>query len=347
MPNDRLASHRFVTFVLAVVSAVVIAGQAAAQDDPRLARAKAKGSITWYTSAFPTEMREELAQNFQKRTGIKVSIYAGGGGQVASRLRTERQTGARNVDVLDGGDEDIIDGLIKENVFRPFVPKGAEAIHPDFKHPKGYWHGIYFWALVLEYNTNVYNKDTAPKGFDELIDPKFRGKVVTADPARSTAGLGFVKAMVKSKGWDWIEKFVQNEPLVLSITSGMQPVLVKGERPIAIMTSQFAAKTIQEGGPVALVPGESLFGSPDVIGVIAEAPNPDGAELFVEYVLSQDAQAIVRKHGAYSCRTDVDAPKGMPAMSELKFRYKVAPSLDMSAQQVAEKFQETLRSGRK
>jgi iron(III) transport system substrate-binding protein len=319
----------------------------AAQEDARLARAKAKGGISWYTSAFPTEMREELAQTFQNKTGIKVSIYAGGGGQVASRLRTERQTGARNVDVLDGGDDDIIAGLVKDNIFKKFTPKGAEVIHSDFKDPNGYWYGIYFWALVLEYNTNSFTKDTAPQGFDTLIDPKYRGKVVTADPARSTAGLGFVKAMVKWKGWEWMEKFVQNDPLVLSITSGMQPVLVKGERPIAIMTSQFAAKTMEEGGPVGLVKGEFLFGSPDVVGVISDAPNPDGAELFVEYLLSKEAQEVVRKYGAYSCRTDVASPTGMPQVSELRFKYKVAPSLDISATEVAEKFHTLLRAAKK
>jgi iron(III) transport system substrate-binding protein len=333
-------------FVFALATAIALSvGFAAAQDDARLARAKAKGTISWYTSAFPTEMREELAQAFQNKTGIKVSIYAGGGGQVASRLRTERQTGAKNVDVLDGGDDDIINALVKDGIFKKFTPKGAEAINADFKDPNGFWYGIYFWALVLEYNTTVYKPDTAPQGFDALIDPRFKGKVVTADPARSTAGLGFVKAMVKWKGWEWVEKFVQNDPLVLSITSGMQPVLVKGERPIAIMTSQFAVKTIEEGGPVAVAKGDFLFGSPDVVGIISDAPNPDGAELFVEYLLSKEAQEIVRKHGPYSTRTDVGPPKGMPPVAELKFKYKVAPSLDnMDANQVAEKFNSMLQA---
>src|SRR6185312_6753356 len=112
--------------VAALIGAITLAVgvatslDATAQDDARLARAKAKGTINWYTSAFPTEMREGLAQTFQDKTGIKVSIYAGGGGQVASRLRTERQTGAKNVDVLDGGDDDIIAALVKDGIFKKF-----------------------------------------------------------------------------------------------------------------------------------------------------------------------------------------------------------------------------------
>jgi ABC-type Fe3+ transport system substrate-binding protein len=53
------------------------------------------------------------------------------------------------------------------------------------------------------------------------------------------------------------------------------------------MTGQFAVKTIEEGGPVAVARGDFLFGLPDVVGIISDAPNPDGAELFVEYLSSQ------------------------------------------------------------
>jgi iron(III) transport system substrate-binding protein len=149
---------------------------------------------------------------------------------------------------------------------------------------------------------------------------------------------------VKSRGWPWVEQLLKNDTLVMSITPGIQPAVVKGERPIALMTSQFTAKSIEEGAPIALATDEMLFGSADLIGIIKDAPNPEGAELLVEYLISKEAQEIVRAHGPYSCRTDVAPPPGMPAIKDLKLRYKTAPTLDINAKDIADKFHGILRA---
>lgn len=329
----------------AAASVAALAPQLArAQEDPRIKKAKEKGKVTWYTAAFPEDMREALVNSFQKKTGLELSIYAGGGNAIVARLRTERQAGSNKVDVIDAGDAEIMGALVKDGLLKPFKPKGAEAIHADFKDPDGHFYGLYFWTLVLEYNTRFYNKATAPKTFEDLVDPKYKGKIVISDPARSTGGLGVVKAMVKSKGWPWIEELLKNDTLVMSITPGIQPAVVKGERPIALMTSQFTAKSIEEGAPIALATDEMLFGSADVLGVLKDAPNSEGAELLVEHLISKEAQEVVRAHGPYSCRTDVAPPPGMPAIKDLKLRYKTAPALDISAKEIADKFHAILRT---
>lgn len=319
---------------------------ALAQADERLKRAREKGSVSWYTDSYPESMREALAQTFEKKTGIRISIYGGGGNAIVSRLRTERTAGSRTVDVVNAGDSEVLDGLVTDGILKSFQPEGADAIHPDFKNPKGYYYGLYFWTLVLEYNTRVISKQNAPKTFEDLIDPKFKGKIVTADPARSTGGLGFVKAMVTATSWDWIEKFLRNDPLVMSVTPQIQPMVIRGERPISLMTSQFTSKSIEEGAPVALATEEALFGSPDHVGILTDAPNPDGALLFVEHLLSKEAQEIVRKSGPYSCRVDVAPPFGMPDVKDLKLRFKRAPRLDIPPGAIAERFHNMLRTAR-
>ena len=348
--SNRFTRRKFLKGVnLAATAAVLVsfAGAAIAQEDPRLKRAKEKGKITWYSAAFPENMREALAKGFTDKTGIELSIYAGGGNQIVSRLRTERKTGAYNVDVIDGGDIDVFGGMIKDGILKAYNPKSADAIHPDFKDSQGYYYGMYFWTLLLQYNTNFYNKDTAPKSFADLIDPRFKGKVVISDPARSTAGLGFIKSMVTWKGWPWVEGFLKNEPLVISISSGIQPAVVSGERPISMQTTQFYSKNLEEGGPVALATNEFLFGSPDVVGLVTKGPNPDGAELLAEYLISKEAQQMIPGFGPYSTRTDIKPPFGMPPVTELKLKYKEAPSLDIGPTEVAERFHALLRKAKK
>lgn len=319
---------------------------AIAQEDPRLKQAKAKGKVTWYTSMFPTEMRETLADKFQRNTGLELSIYGAGTNQVVARLRTERTAGSRNVDVIDGGDFDVFEDMIKDGFLKKYNPKGADAIHPDFKDSRGYYYGIYLWTLVLEYNTGALTKAAAPKDWVDLVDPRFKSKTATSDPASATAALGFCKVMATWKGWDWIEQFVRNDPLVLSVSSEVQPAVVRGERTVGIISSQFPSKSMEEGAPVALVDTDPLFPAPDWIAILNDAPNPDGAELFAEYLISKEAQDVVRTYGAYSCRVDVTNPFGLPPITNVKFKYKVPPTLDISSVQIAQKFTEMLRAAK-
>lgn len=340
--------RRFLTGLGTAAAAVTAASYPVfvyGQEDRRLQAARQKGRVVWYTAAFPTDMREAIEKRFQERTGIRVTTYAGGGGQVVGRLRTERQTGARNVDVIDLGDMDVVNGLVKEGLYRPFSPAGADIQGAlCSKDPKNHFFGFYSWVLVLEYNTNILGADAVPKSFDDLIDERYKGKIVVADPARSTAGLGLIKAMVTAKGWEWVERFVKNDPLVMAITSGIQPAVIKGERPIAVMTSQFVSKTMQDKGPIALTSNEFLFASPDVVGVLKDGPNPEGAEIFVEFLLSKEAQEIVRAHGAYSCRPDVAPPFGLPALKEARLRYPLAPTINLESREIAERFHKLLRA---
>ena len=330
----------------ALLSGVVSPALTYAQQDPRLQEARQIGSIVWYTTSFPTEMGEAIEKRFSEHTGIRLSTYRAGGGQVAARLRTERQTGARNVDVVDLGDMEVVNGLVREGLFRPFPTKVSDSLDPSCKDPQNNFFGYYNWVLVLEYNTGSLRSDAVPRSFDDLIDERFKGKVVIPDPARSTGGLGFIKAMVAAKGWEWIERFVRNDPLVMAIGSGIQPALIRGERPIAVNNSQFLSNSMQEKAPVGLAANEFLFASPNVIGILKDAPNPKGAELFVEFLLSKEMQEIVRVHGVYSCRSDLAPPFGLPALKDAKLRFKQAPSIGMDTREISERFQKLLRAAK-
>jgi iron(III) transport system substrate-binding protein len=313
------------------------------QDDERLKKARSRGKISWYSSVYPDDLRNQLANDFKSRTGLDVSVYAGGTGQVVSRMTTERKTGSFGVDVLDLADQEVLEGLIHDGVLRAYSPHDAKSIQTNYIGPNRLWSGLYFWVLTLEYNTKLYNASTAPKGFDDLTDPKFKGKVVLSDPARSAAGLGFLKAMVQWKGWDWVERLAKNEPLVVAIGPGVHEAVVSGERPIGTTVSSYVSAGLQQKAPVALAVEQMLFSSPEMVGIVKEAPNPDGAELFVDFLVSKHANELFRKFGWFSCRTDVPGPYGFPPAKELKFKYLSAPSIGMTQEQVAQKFHAMLR----
>jgi iron(III) transport system substrate-binding protein len=320
------------TLALAVTSRSSLAQNS----DGRISAARAKGKVTWYTSVAPDELRKELVDGFKQRTGLDITIYYGGTGQVFSRLSTERRTQAYNVDVVTLGDVDLVDELSRTNALRTYTSQNADAVQAAYRGADGKWVGICFWGLIKEYNTNLVQKDGAPKSWAELADPKWKSKLVISDPARSAGGLLLLKAMVKDQGWEWIDKLVRNDPLTIAIAPGIDQAISNGERAVGTGVTSFVSETMKSKAPVA-VTGDVLVVSPLTASIIQEAPNPAGAELLVDYLTSKEAGELFRKYGWFSSRGDVAGPFGFPSASELKVLYPDV-DLSMTRQQILDKY---------
>ena len=347
--RTRLGRRLSVLASVAALAAVLILPQAAGAQtaaDPRIEAARAKGKVTWYTSVSPDELRKGLIDEFTKRTGIEVNSYYGGTGQVFSRLTTERKTKSFAVDVVTLGDTDLVGDLIKDNVLRGYKPADLSAVDPAYKDPDGKWYGITFWGLAIEYNSRLVQKDAAPKSWSELADPKWKSKVAISDPSRSAAGLLFLKAMVHENGWEWVEKLMRNDPLVIAIAPGIDQAVANGERPVATAVTSYTSEIMQKHAPVAIASDGVLFVSPLTASIITEAPNPEGAELLVDFLLSKDAGELYRKYGWFSTRGDVAGPSGFPPASELKVAYKEVPS-PLPRQELLDKFNAIAQAARK
>lgn len=321
---------------------------AVAQADPRIAVAKGKngGKVSWYTSVAPDELRKALLDDFKKKTGLDVNVYYGGTGQVFSRLTTERKTKSYQVDVVTLGDLDLVAQLVKEKAFRPHKPESPQGTLTDYIDPAGFWHGICFWVLALEYNTRLMKAEDLPKSWLDLADPKYKGKIALTDPARSAGGFLLLKAMVSEKGWPWVEALMKNEPLIIAIGPGIEQALANGERAIGTVISSFASENIKAKAPVAIAPGEFLFASPLTASVVTEAPNPEGAELLLEHFLTKESGQHFATYGWFSTRSDVGGPLGFPPAGELKVRHKVVPS-QMSRQEYLDKYNAIVQSVKK
>lgn len=295
--------------------------------DERLDRAKEKGTLSWYNVVYPEELRTELMSSFEEKTGIKVESYVGGTGQIISRIKTERQTGSYGVDVVSISDKDILDGFIKEKILRPYEPAEKDRIVEIYRDPQGHWYGFYAWALSLQYNTQLLDEKELPLTWEGLADPKWKGKVAISDPARSGAGLAFLKSVVHDYGWDWVERFMANEPLVVTVGPGVDQAVVSGERVVGTTVSSYVSETLKAEGPAKLGSDEHLLVTPVVAGIVPEAPNPAAAELFVDYLLSAEAGKLYVKYGWFSTRSDVTGPFGYPAADKLQVRHPTIPSV--------------------
>src|SRR5437868_3686347 len=135
--------HRFwiaLCAATALVAATAMAGMAAAQEfkpDPvDEAAAKREGAITWYTST-PVAAGQHIANEFQKRTGIKVEMLRTGGQNVIRRFLQESDSGRVAVDVITMSDMSAANAMTRRGLFVPFKPVGFDKIIPDARDPNG------------------------------------------------------------------------------------------------------------------------------------------------------------------------------------------------------------------
>src|SRR5258705_5412074 len=126
--------------VAALVAAGFLAGAASAQDfkpDPvDEAAARREGALTWYTST-PVAAAQYIANEFERRHGVKVELLRTGGQNVIRRFLQEADSGRIAVDVITMSDMSAANAMTKRGLFVPFRPAGFDKVIPDAKDPKG------------------------------------------------------------------------------------------------------------------------------------------------------------------------------------------------------------------
>ena len=205
---------------------------------------------------------------------------------------------------------------------------------------------MYFWTLLLEYNTNVYDEGSAPKTFDLLNLPEYKGQVVVSDPARSAAGLGFIKTMVHWKGWDWVEQLAHNDPLVVAIGPGRGAGGGQGRtadrhrrQRVHLVYPQAGRSGRDRQPPAPVLQPRSGWRDEGTL------PNPDGAELLVEYLTSREVHEMFRESGWFPCRIDVGrTPTACRVRDALDLMFVSAPSIGMSREDIAGRFHKMLQA---
>ncbi len=323
-------------------------GAAFAQDDKRLAAARAKGAVSLYSSLAPEEMLAEVAAGFRRRTGITANVLYGGSGRLFSRVTTERKAGSYKVDVLSISDMDMVRDLVAAKALRPYrdaLPAGVAA--SPTSDPGGYWYDVVLWGQGLVYNSQLIKEAQAPKGWEELADPRWRSKLVLADPLQGANGFLTLRVAVQYFGWEWVERLMRNDPLVIGVAPSLMQAVTSGERPVGTSTTSYTSGALQDGAPVAQADAELLFVVPVTLSAVADAPNPEGAELLIDYMLSKEAAAAYVKYGWFSTRPDAGGPFGFPSADKLRVKHRGEIPSTMSRQDYLDRYSAILSAARR
>ena len=270
------------------------------------------------------DLRRALEKGFSDRVkGIQLELVPGPAPMVASKILNEYKAGVRNFDIFLSGSGSAL-ALAGEGVLEPFEPY---MVLPEVKDPKN-WFGGYIWvdnvstkrfiyafqAYVTDpgyYNTELM-KAGEIRSYDDLLNPKWKGRLGIHEPRGQGAGQAVWIYMWTVKGEGYLKKLAEQDLVISADYRQLGEMLVKGRLALAMgATYSTLAPFIKAGLPVAAlpVPKEGIhatigFGA---ASVIKNHPNPNATKVFLNWFLGKEGQDIYgRAVGNATRRFDVD-----------------------------------------
>jgi iron(III) transport system substrate-binding protein len=286
-----------------------------------LAAAKKEGRVTWYTSV-DVKVAEAVAKTFRAEyPGIEIEVERSGSERVFQRINQEYQSSIHNVDVVNSSDASHFLFWKQQKWLAPHTPPDVKRYPAQYKDPEGYYATWRATLSVMGYNTKLVDPNDAPTSYADLLDPKWKGKLVKSHPGYSGTALTGTYAIVKALGWDYLEKLSKQNVLQVQSTTATPKSIASGERAAMVDGNEYNMFIeIDAKSPVKIVypkEGTPFVTSPSAI--FAEAPHPNAARVLENFLFTLKIQQLtVNEGGTRSMHPDVKYPPGRTPLNEIK-----------------------------
>jgi len=271
-------------------------------------------------ASHPSEMVDYFTQEFGKKYGIQVTTVKAGTGELLNRIRAEKDRPGS--DVLWGGFADT--GASAPELFEAYQSPELAHIEPAMIDKKGYNTPFAASLMVLMANREQVKPEDAPKKWSDLADPKWQGKIVHADPSKSSSSLAALNTwlMIYGRGdeaWKLVEAMTANTNIVLKSSLVFQQV-GRGEYPIGVTYEEAAFNYVLADTADIIYPEDGTLAQPEGMFIVKGSPNSNAARLFADYILSEEAQRKLVEHfpGRRPTRQGVQNHPRMKPLSEIK-----------------------------
>ena len=323
--------------------ALVLFATSAPAQDARLEAAKKEGKVVWYTS-LALSSSEKVAKLFEAAyPGIKVEVHRTGSERILQRVMQELQANIKIADVVHTSDAGHYVLLKDKKLLMKYSPAGVDRFPAAFKDKDGYHYGLRATVNVIAYNSKIVPAADAPRTWKDLLDPKWKGKLVTAHPGYSGVIATHVLALVHLHGWDYFKQLAQNKPMLVQSAVDPSGVVASGERLIAADGGDYTFYQVKKkGNPVEIVfpkEGVPLVVSPSAITTFA--PHPNAAQLFTDFIFSLPLQQVLAdSEGLYVGHPDVKYPTDRPKLSDLNLLRVDPEELEKRNEEIKTRFVE-------
>lgn len=270
-------------------------GKAEGQTTDQAQTAALEDELVIY-STHPEELLECVATEFEQETGVAVS-FINLKGELAEKVLAEKDN--PQADIMYGGASSVFLELEESEVFEQVSPTWAAELDALFKDEHGYWYGTMQTPVMMFYNSEMLSPEEAPKDWSDLILPQFENQLVFRDGGSSSAKAMYASLLYQydkennlDAGWDFMRALDKNTKKYYSSGSLQFQAVGRQEAAVSFAVLSAIVDNQNKGLPLAIV--DAASGSPvitDAVAMIKDAPHPNAAKAFMEFVGSKELQA--------------------------------------------------------
>ena len=304
--------------------------------------AKKEGKVIYYTSV-DLPIAERVAKSFEaKFPGITVRVERTGAERVFQRIGQEYASRIYAVDVVNSSDAAHFIVWKREGILAPYVPEDVAKFYPaEEKDADGMHAGFRIGLSVIGCNTDLVKPEDRPKSFADLLDPKWKGKMVKAHPAYSGTIMTATQQLARDLGWPYFEKLAAQNVMQVQSASDPPKKLALGERAIQADGNEYNLHQLKESGrpvePIYAAEGTPIIIGPN--GIFKNAPNPNAARLFQSYCFTAECQQLVIDVGGMrSIHPQTTEKPGRKPFKEIKTLKEDAAAVEKQSDEIKQRY---------
>lgn len=263
--------------------------------------AKTEGKLTLYAFSFTSDIGVGLSRAFQDKYGVTMEIITGRGSELIERLRTEKRMGNVVGDVMESSNLNVVTakdaGVLTAAGALPVLQERDVWLATPALDPEGVALSYVAAPTSVWINTNLVRPGQEPKTWRDLLDPRWKGKILMLDPTVSSGPYLTFIPLLNNKVID--EDYLRalgKQDLVLDILSTRElfKKTAAGQYPLFVGASAATAgPIIMEGGPIRLLDmAEGVAVSGLGIGLVNQGPHPNAGRVFLNWLLSPEGQTL-------------------------------------------------------
>lgn len=284
-----------------------------------------EGKVTLYT-AYLEDVAQQFTDEFTQQTGIEVEFVRLTPTQLQERAIAEGGSNLLGADVIQTSDPlnntELVDaGVIKCEVLDDRL---TETIDEEYLDPEGCAYPATVSTMVIAYNTTALGDTAPPETWQDLLKPEYKGKIGVLIAGVGGSAWSNFMFLRNEFGVEYWEDLAAQDVTIQTSSANLGPQVERGEIPIGIVSASTGMAAKEKGAPVDFVlpsDGLAVYGTYTLLSEpsVVSDPHPNAAKLFRDWLFSKAGQASVSaaNGGAWGVRTDLPAPDGLPAYSDL------------------------------
>lgn len=299
--------------------AVLFATDSFAQDAKLIEAAKKEGGKVVIYGSLETPVVEGVIQAFRNKTGLNAEYWRASAMSVMNRAMTEYRAGSPLFDVvLNNSDPLAI--MAQEGMIAKYDSPTAKK-YPNDQIDARFGPITRYGIVGVVYHKALVKPEDAPKSIEDLVNPKYKGKLVMADPTLHVTTIQWLSSLHKIMAKEKTEKFIRDlAAMKPTLVESMLPVserVANGEIPIGLTFVKFAYSAAQGGAPLDYVRIDKMLGDSHFVVLSNKAPRPSAGKAFVDFYLDDDTMKILAQTGEFVNRKGIYPP--LPGAERIQY----------------------------